>query len=84
MCTSILRMISRDISYIAVPALTIGVVIAYISASDWLEKFSERIHLNIFLFIIAAFFVYLVIIGCVLYRAWATANENPIDSLKAE
>jgi len=81
---SILRMISRDISYIAVPALTIGVVIAYISASDWLEKFSERIHLNIFLFIIAAFFVYLVIIGCVLYRAWATANENPIDSLKAE
>ncbi|WP_288207157.1 ABC transporter permease [uncultured Parabacteroides sp.] len=81
---SILRMISRDISYIAIPALAIGVAVAYISASGWLEKFAERIHLSFFIFIGAALFVYVIIVGCVLVRAWNVANENPVDSLKAE
>lgn len=81
---SILRMLSRDISFIALPALVIGVAIAYINASGWLEKFAERIHLNLFMFLGAALFVYLIIISCVLIRAWEVANENPVDSLKAE
>lgn len=80
----ILKMISRDISYIAIPALVIGVTLAYISASGWLEKFSERIQLNLFMFGAAALFVYIVIIGCVLFRAWKTADANPVESLKAE
>jgi len=81
---SILRMLSRDVSYIALPALAIGVAIAYINAEGWLEKFAERIHLSLFMFIGAALFVYVVIITCVLVRAWNVANENPVDSLKAE
>ena len=36
------------------------------------------------MFIGAALFVYAVIITCVLVRAWNVANENPVDSLKAE
>lgn len=81
---NILRMISRDISYIAIPALVVGVAIAYVSASGWLEKFVERIQLNPFIFLGAALFVYIVIVGCVLLRAWQTANENPVESLKAD
>lgn len=81
---SILRMLSRDVSYIALPALAIGAAIAYINAEGWLEKFAERIHLSLFMFIGAALFVYAVIITCVLVRAWNVANENPVDSLKAE
>ena len=81
---NILRMLSRDISYIALPALAIGVAIAYINASGWLEKFAERIHLNLFMFIGAAMFVYLIIIACVLLRAWEVANENPVESIKAD
>ncbi|WP_394373146.1 ABC transporter permease [Parabacteroides goldsteinii] len=80
----ILRMISKDISYIAIPALAIGAAIAYISASGWLEKFAERIQLSAFIFIGAALFVYVIIIGCVLFRAWRTADENPVESLKAD
>ncbi|UVQ47605.1 ABC transporter permease [Parabacteroides faecis] len=81
---SILRMLSRDVSYIALPALAIGAAIAYINAEGWLEKFAERIHLSLFMFIGAALFVYAIIITCVLVRAWNVANENPVDSLKAE
>ena len=80
----ILRMISKDISYIAIPALAIGAAIAYVSASGWLEKFAERIHLSAFIFIGAALFVYVIIIGCVLFRAWRTADENPVESLQAD
>ncbi|MCM0714475.1 MULTISPECIES: ABC transporter permease [Parabacteroides] len=80
----ILRMISKDISYIAIPALAIGAAIAYVSASGWLEKFAERIQLSAFIFIGAALFVYVIIIGCVLFRAWRTADENPVESLKAD
>ena len=81
---NILRMLSRDISYIALPALAIGVAVAYINASGWLEKFAERIHLSFFIFIGAALFVYAVIISCVLIRAWNVANENPVESIKAD
>ena len=81
---NILRMLSRDISYIALPALAIGVAVAYINASGWLEKFAERIHLSFFIFIGAALFVYAVIISCVLIRAWNVANENPVESIKSE
>lgn len=81
---NILRMLSRDISYIALPALAIGAAIAYINASGWLEKFAERIHLSFFIFIGAALFVYVIIIACVLVRAWNVANENPVESIKAD
>lgn len=81
---NILTMISKDISLIAIPALIIGVTIARISGDGWLEKFAERIPLGIGLFITGAVSVYLVIIVCVLFRAWNVANENPVDSVKSE
>lgn len=81
---NILTMISKDISLIAIPALIIGVTIARISSEGWLEKFAERIPLGIGIFITGAVGVYLIIISCVLYRAWNVANENPVDSVKSE
>lgn len=80
----ILCMISKDISFIAIPALVVGVVIARISGQQWLEKFAEKVPLNIFLFLAGALVVYAIIIACVLGRAWYVANENPVDSIKSE
>lgn len=80
----ILIMISKDISLIALPALVIGTVIARISGEGWLEKFTEKIPLSLSLFLGGAVFVYVVIISCVLFRAWRVANENPVDSVKSE
>lgn len=81
---SILRMISGDISYIAIPALVIGVTIAYLSVSNWLEKFSERIDLSLFVFAGAGLFVFVIIISFVLLRVWKVANANPIERLKSD
>ena len=81
---SILKMISKDISYIAIPAIVIGMTVAYYSGMGWLEKFTEKAPIGFFIFLAGAMMVYVLIIACVLYRAWAVSNSNPVDSLKSE
>lgn len=81
---SILKMISKDISYIAIPAIVIGMTVAYYSGTGWLEKFTEKASIGFFIFLAGAMMVYVLIIACVLYRAWAVSNSNPVDSLKSE
>lgn len=80
----ILRMISQDISYIAVPAIVIGIAAAYYSGTGWLEKFTEKASFGFFFFLSGAVVIYLLIVACVLYRAWAVSNANPVESLKSE
>ena len=82
--SSILKMISKDISYIAIPAIVIGMTVAYYSGTGWLEKFTEKAPIGFFIFLAGAMMVYVLIIACVLYRAWAVSNSNPVDSLKSE
>ena len=81
---SILKMISKDISYIAIPAIVIGMTVAFYSGTGWLEKFTEKAPIGFFIFLAGAMMVYVLIIACVLYRAWAVSNSNPVDSLKSE
>lgn len=81
---SILKMISKDISYIAILAIVIGMTVAYYSGTGWLEKFTEKAPIGFFIFLAGAMMVYVLIIACVLYRAWAVSNSNPVDSLKSE
>ena len=81
---SILKMISKDISYIAIPAIVIGMTVAYYSGTGWLEKFTEKAPIGFFIFLAGAMMVYVLIIACVLYRACAVSNSNPVDSLKSE
>ena len=81
---SIWTMISKDISYIAIPAIVIGMTVAYYSGTGWLEKFTEKAPIGFFIFLAGAMMVYVLIIACVLYRAWAVSNSNPVDSLKSE
>lgn len=80
----VLRMISQDISYIAVPAIVIGIAAAYYSGTGWLEKFTEKASFGFLFFLSGAVVIYLLIVVCVLYRAWAVSNANPVDRLKSE
>ncbi|WP_298547419.1 FtsX-like permease family protein [uncultured Parabacteroides sp.] len=80
----ILKMISKDISYIAIPAIVIGMTVAYYSGTGWLEKFTEKAPIGFFIFLAGAMMVYVLIVACILYRAWAVSNANPVESLKSE
>lgn len=80
----ILRLLTCDILYVSVVSILIGTVVAYFAGRAWLDQFAEQIGLNPLLFVGTALFVQVLIIVCVVLKAWYIANENPVNSIKAE
>ena len=80
----ILMIISKDVLYMAVPAVIFGVVGSYIMGEDWLQQFSEKIPLSMFIFIGSALAIWLLVLATVVLRTWRIANDNPVNSLKSE
>lgn len=80
----VLCLLIRDILYVAASSILIGIVTAYFVGKAWLEQFAEQIDMNPLLFVGTAFLVLLLIVVCVVLRAWNIANENPVNSIKAE
>lgn len=80
----ILRLLARDILYVSIPSIFIGIIISYYSGKAWLEQFSEKIELNPLLFLGTALAVMVIVVACVVVRAWRIANENPVKSVKSE
>ena len=80
----VLRLLTRDILYVSVLSILIGTAVSYFAGRAWLDQFAEQIELNPLLFIGTALFVQLLIILCVVLKAWYIANENPVKSIKTE
>lgn len=59
-------------------------VIAYFIGKAWLEQFAEQVDLNPLLFLATALIVAIIIVACVVLKAWHIANENPVNSIKSE
>ena len=82
--SDILKLLSVDILYVAIPSVLIGTVCAYLVGKSWLEAFHETISLNPLLFVTTAIAVLVTIVACVVIKAWKIANENPVKSIKSE
>ena len=82
--SDILKLLSVDILYVAIPSVLIGTVCAYLVGKSWLEAFHETISLNPLLFVATAIAVLVTIVACVVIKAWKIANENPVLSIKSE
>lgn len=80
----ILRLLTRDILCVSAISILIGTAVSYFAGRAWLDQFAEQIDLNPLLFIGTALFVQLLIILCVVLKAWYIANENPVKSIKNE
>ena len=68
----------------AVPAVLLGVMSSYWMGESWLQQFSEKIPLSVFIFAGAALAIWLVVLVMVVMRTWNIANEDPVKSLKSE
>ena len=82
--STILRLLSRDILYVAVPSVLIGIVVSYFTGKAWLDQFAETIDMNALYFVGTALVIIALIVVCVVVRAWRIANENPVNSIKSE
>ena len=80
----ILRLISSDIVWMALPAILIGAGASWFASEKWLQQFSEKIPMNAGLFLTGSVVVLAVILLTVVYRTWMVANANPVLSLKSE
>ena len=82
--SSILRLLGRDVLYVAVPAVVIGVVASWYVNSLWMDMFSAQASMSAAVYLLIGVAVLAVITGCVLWKSWRIANENPVLSIKSE
>lgn len=82
--SDILQLLTKSVFWVALPAVTLGVVAAWFMGLKWMEQFPESSAPGAVLFIVIAIMVLLLIIGCVILKAWRVANENPVNSIKSE
>ena len=71
--SSILRLLGRDVLYVALPAVVIGVAASWYVNSLWMA-----------VYVLIGVAVLAVITSCVLWKSWRIANENPVLSIKSE
>ena len=80
----ILRLLSLGISFVAFPAIILGLLFSYVVGAEWLQQFAVKVPLNVFLFVLSGLSIVAILLFSVLTRAWNVAHENPINYLKTE
>ncbi|WP_302458704.1 ABC transporter permease [Mediterranea massiliensis] len=82
--SAILRLLGRDVLYVAGPAVAIGVAASWYVNSLWMDMFSAQASMSAVVYVLIGVAVLAVITGCVLWKSWRIANENPVLSIKSE
>lgn len=82
--SSILELLARDVIWVALPAVLLGTVCAWYVGGIWMEQFAASIGSTIPYHICIGIIVLVLIVGCVIAKAWKIANENPVKSIKSE
>lgn len=80
----ILEMLSRDVLLVAVPAVLVGIIASWYVNGMWMDQFAEKISLSWAVYVLVVIVNLAVIVGCVLWKSWKIANENPVNSIKSE
>lgn len=81
---SILRLLSKDVLVVALPAVLIGSIGSWYVNGMWMELFAEKIEISWAVYVLVALAILLIIVGCVIWKSWHIANENPVNSIKSE
>lgn len=82
--STILDLLSRDVFYVAAPAIIAGTVGAWYVNGIWMGLFTVQVSLGWPVYVLIAIINLLIIIACVIWKAWDVANENPVKSVKSE
>ena len=80
----ILLMFNKTYIRIVSVCFIISIPIAWMGTQQWLENFAYKTPLHLWVFIVAFLIILSVTIGTVTFRNWQAANENPVNSVKAE
>lgn len=82
--SGILDLLVKDVLYVAVIAVVIGVAASWYINTMWMDMFAEHVPLSWAAYLLIAIVNIVVIVACVLWKSWKIANENPVNSIKSE
>ncbi|MDO4165715.1 MAG: ABC transporter permease [Bacteroides sp.] len=82
--SSILELLSRDVLYVAVPAVLLGILASWYVNTLWMDMFADKAPFGWPLYALVGIVVLAFIVSCVLWKSWRVANENPVNSIKSE
>jgi putative ABC transport system permease protein len=82
--SSIIRLLSNEFVRLILLANLIAWPVAYIIADKWLDNFTERITINILLFLFACIGTLVLALIIVSYRAYKASSRNPAITLRYE
>ena len=81
---SILKLLSRDTLWVSLPAIAIGTFGSWKAGQLWLSQFVDTVHLSAIWYVIVALCLTILIVACVIIKAWRIANQNPVQSIRSE
>ena len=78
----VLSLFIKDILFIAIPSVFIGIVLSYYLLAEWLKQFSEKIDLSWYVFTGLSIVIIAVVIGFVSIFCLKVSHENPVKSMR--
>ena len=83
--TDILKMLCRDVSIVALPAVVVGILLSWQMGEAWISSnFEDILAINPLIYIGVGMVAMAFILGTVIVKSWRVANENPVMSIKSE
>ncbi|MCL2728003.1 MAG: ABC transporter permease, partial [Bacteroidales bacterium] len=82
--SNVLTLLSKNVLYLALPALVLGAAIARYVSDELMKSFSTKIELSFLLFTVCCLLVLTVTLGILIAGSWRVAVQNPVLSLKSE
>jgi putative ABC transport system permease protein len=83
--TDILKMLCRDVSIVALPAVIIGVLLSWQMGDSWISSnFEDILSISPLVYVGVVIVALVFILGTVIVKSWRVANENPVLSIKSE
>ncbi|MGC4035904.1 MAG: ABC transporter permease [Chitinophagaceae bacterium] len=82
--TGIAALLSKDFIKLVVIAILIASPLAWWAMNQWIQNFSYRINISIWIFLLAGLIAVLIAIVTVSFQAIKAALANPVKSLRTE
>jgi len=82
--SGIATLLSKDFVKLVIISIVIASPLAFWSMSKWLSGYAYRIHISIWIFLIAGAIAIVISLLTVSYQAIKTAIANPVKSLRTE
>lgn len=81
---NLLKMFIKDLEYIAIPAMLIGLLAAWFLVGKWMQNFATKVPVYWWVFALCGFFILTLIAVIAGINYTRISNRNPVESLRYE